>query len=188
MDKKEHWEKIYETKNPDEVSWFQVYPKTSMKFVELFNPGDKVRDGLDVFRHAWPDREGERCFCTDGHRRQVFERVVTELAKTVRVDRDREVCGEQHHASIRRAALDIFDTQPAACAWFVFHDDAARICALQPVGQATRCHVSAAAGRKADDHTGDFCGLGKGGPRKDKAWQRQASNRAGKNIASRNHR
>lgn len=36
MDKKEHWEKIYETKNSDEVSWFQVYPKTSMEFVEFF--------------------------------------------------------------------------------------------------------------------------------------------------------
>lgn len=37
MDKKEHWEKIFATKNPNEVSWFQVYPKTSMQFVELFN-------------------------------------------------------------------------------------------------------------------------------------------------------
>lgn len=33
---KEHWEKIYDTKQPDEVSWFQPYPKTSIEFVELF--------------------------------------------------------------------------------------------------------------------------------------------------------
>lgn len=36
MENKDHWEKIYATKNPNEVSWFQVYPKTSMEFVELF--------------------------------------------------------------------------------------------------------------------------------------------------------
>jgi len=36
LNKKDHWEKIYETKQPTEVSWFQVYPKTSMEFVNLF--------------------------------------------------------------------------------------------------------------------------------------------------------
>lgn len=34
---KEHWEKIYSTKQATEVSWFQQYPKTSMEFVELFD-------------------------------------------------------------------------------------------------------------------------------------------------------
>ncbi|MFN0036065.1 MAG: class I SAM-dependent methyltransferase [Saprospiraceae bacterium] len=34
---KSHWENIYQTKAPDEVSWFQEYPRTSMDFVELFD-------------------------------------------------------------------------------------------------------------------------------------------------------
>lgn len=34
---KEHWENIYSTKQANEVSWFQNYPKTSMEFVELFH-------------------------------------------------------------------------------------------------------------------------------------------------------
>ena len=34
---KQHWENVFTTKAEDEVSWFQPYPKTSMKFVELFN-------------------------------------------------------------------------------------------------------------------------------------------------------
>jgi len=34
---KSHWEKVFETKAEDEVSWFQPYPKTSVEFVELFN-------------------------------------------------------------------------------------------------------------------------------------------------------
>lgn len=33
---KEHWENIYATKQPTDVSWFQVYPKTSMEFVHVF--------------------------------------------------------------------------------------------------------------------------------------------------------
>ncbi len=37
MGKKEHWEKIYSTKQANEVSWFQQYPKTSMEFTEFFD-------------------------------------------------------------------------------------------------------------------------------------------------------
>lgn len=33
---KEHWENIYRSKSEQEVSWFQIYPKTSMEFIELF--------------------------------------------------------------------------------------------------------------------------------------------------------
>jgi SAM-dependent methyltransferase len=34
---KNHWESIFSTKEEDELSWFQLYPKTSIEFVELFN-------------------------------------------------------------------------------------------------------------------------------------------------------
>ncbi|GAC1438216.1 MAG: class I SAM-dependent methyltransferase [Sediminibacterium sp.] len=33
---KQHWEKVFATREETEVSWFQVYPKTSMEFIELF--------------------------------------------------------------------------------------------------------------------------------------------------------
>lgn len=33
---KEHWETIYETKNPGQVSWTQEVPKTSMDFIRSF--------------------------------------------------------------------------------------------------------------------------------------------------------
>ncbi len=32
----QHWDKVYNTKAEDEVSWFQPYLKTSMEFIELF--------------------------------------------------------------------------------------------------------------------------------------------------------
>jgi len=34
---KEHWEKIYVTKQPNEVSWTQEVPKTSLAFIQSFN-------------------------------------------------------------------------------------------------------------------------------------------------------
>jgi 2-polyprenyl-3-methyl-5-hydroxy-6-metoxy-1,4-benzoquinol methylase len=34
---KNHWEKIYESKEESDFSWFQQYPKTSMEFINLFN-------------------------------------------------------------------------------------------------------------------------------------------------------
>ena len=37
MDKRAHWDNVYNTKAEDEVSWFQPYPKTSMDFIELVN-------------------------------------------------------------------------------------------------------------------------------------------------------
>ena len=34
---KSHWDKVYDTRPENEVSWFQPYPKTSIEFVELFD-------------------------------------------------------------------------------------------------------------------------------------------------------
>ena len=34
---KKHWENVYETKNPNEVSWTQDIPKTSLHFIHSFN-------------------------------------------------------------------------------------------------------------------------------------------------------
>lgn len=35
--RKDHWEKVYSTKQPHEVSWTQELPKTSLDFVHSFN-------------------------------------------------------------------------------------------------------------------------------------------------------
>jgi ubiquinone/menaquinone biosynthesis C-methylase UbiE len=35
-DSKKHWETVYETKNPDQVSWTQEVPKTSLDFIHSF--------------------------------------------------------------------------------------------------------------------------------------------------------
>ena len=35
--RKEHWDKVYSTKQPNEVSWTQEIPKTSLDFIHSFN-------------------------------------------------------------------------------------------------------------------------------------------------------
>ena len=37
MSTKSHWDKIYKEKSPDEVSWTQEIPVTSIKFFERLN-------------------------------------------------------------------------------------------------------------------------------------------------------
>ncbi len=34
MNRKEHWEKVYQTNEPNDVSWFQTRPATSLKLIE----------------------------------------------------------------------------------------------------------------------------------------------------------
>jgi SAM-dependent methyltransferase len=37
LNKKEHWETVYRTKQPNEVSWTQDIPKTSLEFIRSFD-------------------------------------------------------------------------------------------------------------------------------------------------------
>lgn len=47
MDKKQHWETVYETKSPQEVSWTQEIPQTSLDFIHSFG-SDKSASIIDI--------------------------------------------------------------------------------------------------------------------------------------------
>lgn len=42
-DPKNHWENVYETKNPDQVSWTQQKPQTSLDFINSFRLGKEAK-------------------------------------------------------------------------------------------------------------------------------------------------
>ena len=44
---KQHWENVFETKNLDEVSWYQINPKTSIDLISSTNP-NKDAEIIDV--------------------------------------------------------------------------------------------------------------------------------------------
>jgi uncharacterized UPF0146 family protein len=43
MNEKLHWDNVYETKSPDQVSWTQSVPKTSLEFVNSFGLSKKSK-------------------------------------------------------------------------------------------------------------------------------------------------
>ena len=47
LERKKHWETVYETKNPDQVSWTQETPKTSLEFIHSFGL-DKTAKIIDI--------------------------------------------------------------------------------------------------------------------------------------------
>lgn len=47
MDRKQHWENVYETKSPQEVSWTQEIPQTSLDFIQSFGE-DKSASIIDI--------------------------------------------------------------------------------------------------------------------------------------------
>ena len=47
VNRKKHWETVYETKNPTEVSWTQEIPKTSLDFITSFTL-DKSAKIIDI--------------------------------------------------------------------------------------------------------------------------------------------
>ena len=46
-ERKKHWETVYETKNPDQVSWTQEIPKISLDFIQSFGV-DKSAKIIDI--------------------------------------------------------------------------------------------------------------------------------------------
>lgn len=46
-DQKTHWQTVYETKNPDQVSWTEEVPQTSLNFIRSFNL-DKTAQIIDI--------------------------------------------------------------------------------------------------------------------------------------------
>jgi len=43
INRKDHWETVYETKQPNEVSWTQENPKTSLDFIRYTNLGKSAK-------------------------------------------------------------------------------------------------------------------------------------------------
>ena len=47
LDRKKHWETVYSTKSPNEVSWTQEIPQTSLDFIQSFSL-DKNANIIDI--------------------------------------------------------------------------------------------------------------------------------------------
>ncbi len=41
-ERKQHWEKVYQTRSPSEVSWYQTHPESSLKLIEKEFPNKSI--------------------------------------------------------------------------------------------------------------------------------------------------
>lgn len=48
MDAQQHWEKVYHTKAPDQVSWFRPHLETSLALIERATQADLSASIIDV--------------------------------------------------------------------------------------------------------------------------------------------
>ena len=56
INRKEHWNHVYQTKAHDDVSWYQSRPATSLKLIEACGVGKQEGSvaTLQVARDSWP--------------------------------------------------------------------------------------------------------------------------------------
>ncbi|WP_119081211.1 class I SAM-dependent methyltransferase [Chitinophaga alhagiae] len=111
--RKDHWETVYATKRPDEVSWTQDVPQTSLDFIRSFNL-PKTASIIDV---GGGDSKLADFLLNEG-----FENITVLDISAVALDRVKARLGERA-SRIRWVVQDVTAFEPAA-AFDLWHDRA----------------------------------------------------------------
>jgi SAM-dependent methyltransferase len=114
VDVKTHWEMIYATKAPDEVSWYRPHLETSLAWIERFNPSPTAYI-IDVGC-------GESTLIDDLLERGYRNLTVLDISQTaLEANRKRMGPAAEH---VRWIAGDVTQAALPACAYDVWHDRA----------------------------------------------------------------
>lgn len=111
---KKHWETIYETKNPNEVSWTQEVPKTSLDFITSFGLNKQAKI-IDI--------GGGDSKLVDYLLEQGFENITVLDISKIALEKAKKRLGEKAH-KINWIVSDITDFEPETT-FDVWHDRAA---------------------------------------------------------------
>lgn len=111
---KKHWETIYETKNPNEVSWTQEVPKTSLDFITSFGLNKQAKI-IDI--------GGGDSKLVDYLLEQGFENITVLDISEKALEKAKKRLGEKAH-KINWIVSDITDFEPETT-FDVWHDRAA---------------------------------------------------------------
>lgn len=111
---KKHWETVYETKNPNEVSWTQEVPKTSLDFITSFGLNKQAKI-IDI--------GGGDIKLVDYLLEQGFENITVLDISEKALEKAKKRLGEKAH-KINWIVSDITDFEPETT-FDVWHDRAA---------------------------------------------------------------
>jgi len=111
---KKHWETVYETKNPNEVSWTQEVPKTSLDFITSFGLNKQAKI-IDI--------GGGDSKLVDYLLEQGFENITVLDISEKALEKAKKRLGEKAH-KINWIVSDITDFEPETT-FDVWHDRAA---------------------------------------------------------------
>lgn len=111
---KKHWETVYETKNPNEVSWTQEVPKTSLEFITSFGLNKQAKI-IDI--------GGGDSKLVDYLLEQGFENITVLDISEKALEKAKKRLGEKAH-KINWIVSDITDFEPETT-FDVWHDRAA---------------------------------------------------------------
>ncbi|SDS41348.1 Methyltransferase domain-containing protein [Formosa sp. Hel1_31_208] len=113
-DRKKHWETVYETKNPDQVSWTQDIPKTSLEFIHSFGL-DKTAKIIDI---GGGDSKLVDCLLDEG-----FKNVTVLDISAKSLEKAKKRLGQKAN-QVNWIESDIIDFEPHTT-FDVWHDRAA---------------------------------------------------------------
>ncbi|MDI3321038.1 methyltransferase domain-containing protein [Pinibacter soli] len=114
MDLKAHWEKVYQTKKPNEVSWTQAVPATSLKTIQSWNIPKSA---------AIIDVGGGDSMLPDFLLEEGYENITVLDISAAAIERVKERLGDKAY-KVKFVVSNILDFEPAE-KFAVWHDRAA---------------------------------------------------------------
>lgn len=114
-EEKLHWDKVYETKAAEEVSWFQPYPETSMEFLRNFQL-PKTANIIDI-------GGGDSAF-VDALLAEGYENIWVLDISSNAIERTKKRLGSQKASKVHWVVSDVLDFEPPVTFDF-WHDRAA---------------------------------------------------------------
>jgi len=113
-ERKSHWEKIYQTRQPKEVSWYQDEPTTSLELIKQLNLSKNAR----IF-----DNGGGDSFLVDNLLKLGYENIIVQDISEAALDRAKKRLGSDA-AKIKWIVCDEADCNPPG-QYDLWHDRAA---------------------------------------------------------------
>ncbi|TYB70033.1 class I SAM-dependent methyltransferase [Bizionia gelidisalsuginis] len=128
IDKKEHWETVYKTKTPEQVSWTQEIPRTSLDFIASLN-AEKTAKIIDI---GGGDSKLVDCLLDDGYKNIT----VLDISKKA-IDKAKARLGDRAEL-VNWVVSDIINFKPNTT-YDIWHDRAAFHFLTTP--EAINCYI-----------------------------------------------